>query len=326
MVDVKNKTCEEKGCRIIPYYNNPGQKRGRFCNDHKQQNMINVVNKICENSECNIVANYDICGGKGRFCVKHKEQNMVDVHHKRCEIDECGKRPIYGWLGKKNSHCALHRLKGMILSPSKLCKVIDCSKLGIYELNNVRYCEEHKHDNSKNLGIRKCNSCGLDDILINNICDTCDPNKIKVMQHIKENRVKDILISNNINYTHDKILEETICGRERPDFQIDCGTHFVYIEVDEHQHSNYPCECEQIRMINLVHTRGMPVRFIRYNPDSYKPLIGQKNINIEQREKKLLEYIKYSIASSPIDDGVFSNVIYLFYNDYDASSSWSKLI
>jgi hypothetical protein len=178
---------------------------------------------------------------------------------------------------------------------------------------------------AENLGIDTCTMCGLDDILTNGKCNTCDPSIIQIRRHAKENRVKDVLSVAGIKFVHDKMLEGTNCGRERPDFQIDCGTHFVYVEVDEHQHNSYACVCEQTRMINLVEVRGIPVRFIRYNPDAYEPIKGQREVKLEQREKKLVEYVKYAMKHSPQD--VFANVLYLFYDEYDTTSQiWEKII
>ena len=80
-------------------------------------------------------------------------------------------------------------------------------------------------------------------------------------------------------------------------------------------------------MINLVEQRGVPVRFIRYNPDLYHPLNGQRILKIEQREKKLVDYVKWAMKHSPTYNGVFSDVLYLFYDDYDTTSQlWDTLI
>jgi len=167
----------------------------------------------------------------------------------------------------------------------------------------------------------------LDDILTNGVCNTCDPYIIIKVRHAKENRVKDLLTASGIKFVHDKMLESVSCGRERPDFQIDCGTHFVYVEVDENQHDSYACECEQTRMVNLVHARGMPVTFIRYNPDVYEPTKGERRMKMEQREKKLVEYVKHSMKHSPIEQGTFANVLYLFYDEHDSHHpSWHTLI
>ena len=270
---------------------------------------------------------YNIRGEKPRFCADHRSSDMVNTRDKKCEEDGCERIPRYGWLGKGTSRCGPHRQKGMITSPNHKCESTCCHQLGTREANGMRLCEEHSPSNAENLGMAKCSSCGLDDILTNGKCGTCDPHVIQMRRHVKENRVKDLFTVSGITFVHDRILDGTICGRERPDFQIDCGTHFVYVEVDENQHRSYACECEQGRMINLVHVRGMPVRWIRYNPDVYEPMEGQRKVKLEQREKKLVEHVKWAMKHSPSEDGMFSNVLYLYYDDYDSGNSgYQKLI
>jgi len=89
------------------------------------------------------------------------------------------------------------------------------------------------------------------------------------------------------------------------------------------QHAS-TCECEQMRMVNLVHVRGMPVRWIRYNPDVYEPAVGCRKVKQEQREKKLVEYTKWAIKHAPV---AMSDVLYLFYDGYDTQSQeWHTLI
>ena len=327
MVDIKHKMCEVDGCLIIPVYNNPRETKGRFCAEHKEPNMINVVSKLCEIDGCLIQPCYNNPGETiGRFCKEHKEPQMIDVKSKTCEVDGCTTQTRYGFLDKQRSHCSTHKQKGMITSPTKPCQTTSCKQLGTHESNGTRFCEEHAPPNAENLGIATCTSCGLDDILTNGKCNTCDPTIQKIRQHAKENRIKDILTAAGFTFIHDKMLEGPLCGRERPDFQIDCGSHFVYIEVDEHQHQSYACECEQTRMINLVEVRGIPVRWIRYNPDCYEPIKGQRYITQEKREKKLIEYVTYAINHTPQEDGVLSNVVYLFYDEYDTTEQpWHTL-
>jgi hypothetical protein len=247
---------------------------------------------------------------------------MINVVDKRCDL--CEIRAAYGHLGKGASYCTSHKQTGMITAPNRRCEITRCKQLGTHEANGARYCDDHKPDGAENLGIETCSSCGLDDILTNGKCGTCDPQVIQVRRHAKENRVKDLLTAAGLTFVHDRMLEGTQCGRERPDFQIDCGTHYVYIEVDEHQHQSYACECEQMRMVNLVHVRGMPVRWIRYNPDVYEPAEGRRKVKQEQREKKLVEYTKWAIKHAPV---AMSDVLYLFYDGYDTQSQeWHTLI
>jgi hemerythrin len=77
----------------------------------------------------------------------------------------------------------------------------------------------------------------------------------------------------------------------------------------------------------LVEARAMPVRFIRYNPDVYEPMKGQRKVKLEQREKKLVEYVKYAMIHPPHEEGVFANVLYLFYDEHDTTRQiWEKII
>ena len=355
MVDVKNKTCEQ--CKKIPVFNIRGETRGRFCADHKESDMVNVISKTCELCEkipvfnlrgetksrfcadhkepdmVNVISNtcelcdkqpmFNVRGEtKGRFCAFHKESEMIDVINKPCEL--CDKQSRYGYLGKGVTRCTPHTQQGMIRFPNRHCEATRCKQLGTHEANGMRYCEYHKPDDAENLGVDTCTECGLDDILTNGKCKTCDPKVIQIRRHAKENCVKDLFTVSGFIFVHDRMLEGTMCGRERPDFQFDCGTHFVYVEVDEHQHQSYACECEQVRMVNLVHVRGMPVRWIRYNPDVYEPMEGQRKVKQEQREKKLVEYTKWAMKHPP---ETISNVLYLFYDGHDTQSQeWHTLL
>jgi hypothetical protein len=290
--------------------------------------MIDVKNKICEMDGCTLLSSCNIPGALNtRFCASHKQVGMIDIKSKKCIIDNCNTISTCGFLGKGKTHCSTHKQKGMIRLPNSLCKIPKCRELGVYELHSTRFCEDHVPDGAQNLGLAKCISCGLDDIITNGKCATCDPiNSIRI-HHAKENRIRDILLANNIQFIHDKMLEGPICGRERPDFQIDCGSHFVYIEVDEHQHESYACECEQTRMINLAHVRQTPVHFIRYNPDLYEPVKGQKYVIVEKRERKLIEYVKYAMKHSPTENKIIADVLYLFYDNYDTTKiEWNTLL
>ena len=323
MINVTNKKCEVDGCEKIPTYNVRGKKKGRFCADHKESNMVDVKNKKCEADGCEKIPAYNVRGKKKRrFCADHKDPEMVNVVSKICEL--CDITAWYGHLGKGVTHCAPHKQKGMITSPTRKCETTHCKQLGTHEANGMRYCEDHTPDDAENLGVDTCTECGLDDILTNGKCETCDPQVIQIRRHAKENRIKDLFTAAGFTFVHDRMLEGTQCGRERPDFQFDAGTHFVYVEVDEHQHQSYACECEQGRMVNLVHVRGMPVRWIRYNPDVYEPKKGQRKPKQEQREKKLVEYTKWAMKHPP---ETISNVLYLFYDGHDThSQEWHTLL
>ena len=57
------------------------------------------------------------------------------------------------------------------------------------------------------------------------------------------------------------------------------------------------------------------------------PVYNIKGEKKEQREKKLVDYTKWVMKHSPTDNGVFSDVLYLFYDDYDATNQvWHTII
>jgi len=73
-----------------PVFNFEGETKGRFCESHKQKDMINVRSTICEFEDCNTQANYNYENNTiVRFCSKHKLDGMVNVHKKRCKTPLC---------------------------------------------------------------------------------------------------------------------------------------------------------------------------------------------------------------------------------------------
>ena len=105
----------------------------------------------------------------------------------------------------------------------------------------------------------------------NGLCNYCSEFKVKKHEHTKEIAVKTILENNNIDFTHDKIVIGGCGSRLRPDFVIDAATHLIIVEVDENQHRQYNTQCDEARTVNLFHDfGGIPLVFIRYNPDNYK--------------------------------------------------------
>jgi hypothetical protein len=51
---------------------------------------------------------------------------------------------------------------------------------------------------------------------------------------------------------------------------LDLGYQIIVIEIDENQHADYDCSCENKRLMELSQDLGhRPVIFIRFNPDEY---------------------------------------------------------
>jgi hypothetical protein len=60
------------------------------------------------------------------------------------------------------------------------------------------------------------------------------------------------------------------CSNKRPDLFLDLGYQVIIVEVDENQHEQYDCSCENKRLMELSQdVNHRPLVFIRFNPDDY---------------------------------------------------------
>ena len=207
--------------------------------------------------------------------------------------------------------CAIHRTEDMIKNPNKRCIIDDCKEIALYGETFQIHCEEHMINGEFNFVENNCSNCGLLNVLNNkNLCSPCGDFKFKRLYLVKQKEVKTFLDLNEMKYElYDKAIDRN-CGLERPDFLFDAVTHKVILEVDENQHSNY--DCERVRMINISQTLGMPVIFLRYNPDKFKGI----EISNHTRQAKLLEWINYCFTLRPSNENEFLREIKLFYNGY----------
>lgn len=109
----------------------------------------------------------------------------------------------------------------------------------------------------------------------------------------------------------------------RTDFMIIMHGGVLIVEVDEHQHFQYPLECELARM-SKIHTAFMldgntlPVAFVRYNSDVYKIDGKVRHTRKKHREAKLIDVIQQWKFGPP-------SSLQIMYMYYDASTSVSGL-
>jgi len=211
------------------------------------------------------------------------------------------------------------KLPGMISKPRTRCKQPSCTHTATYGYRKAEFCEAHAPADSTNLVEHKCSSCGLIEILNSgNLCGNCDPKAAAARVRLSDQKtVKAFFDSEGLVYvSYDRQVEGGNCGRERPDFLFDAGTHFVVVEVDEHQHlfSGYSCHCEQVRMANITESLQLPTVFVRYNPDTYKPASG-KVVSAKQRLVDLAKVVRAQIANRP---ECVCGVMYLFYDQHSA--------
>jgi hypothetical protein len=244
MIDVKNKTCIHEGCKTQPTYNIEGQK-ALYCAIHKKNGMINVISKTCIHEECKIQPNYNIEGHKALYCVIHKKEGMVDVKNKTCIHESCKTLPIYNIEGHKALYCANHKKEGMIDVKHQMCKSAWC---------NIRV--QDKYDGY-------CLYCYIHLFPNKPVARNYKTKEYAVVEFVKNKFPQ-------LNWIADKIINGG-CSKKRPDLLLDLLYQIIIVEIDENQHIDYDCSCENKRIMELSQDLGhRPIIFIRFNPDDYE--------------------------------------------------------
>jgi hypothetical protein len=349
MINIVSKRCKFVNCNKIPIYNFKGVKVGIYCNEHKLENMINVKDSICTFDNCNTRANYNIKGmKKGIYCNIHKSSDMVDVRNKKCIFENCITRPSYNYYNiNQPIYCNKHKLKDMVNVNDNKCMFKECTTIAIFNYENKTkplYCSKHKEIGMIDIRSRMCLTplCNtrVHNSRYDGYCLRCFvylfPDKPNTHNYkTKEKSVTDFITSQfkDLTIIIDKKIQDG-CSKRRPDLLIDLGYQILIIEIDENQHSDYDCTCENKRLMEISHDLlYRPIVLIRFNPDSY---INSENINITScwsidkrgicciKKSKLKEWnIRLNILKEHINYWIDNKtnktieVIQLFYNQHN---------
>jgi hypothetical protein len=315
-VNVKNKHCVHPNCKTRPNYGLEG-KKASHCKTHAPVNYVNVNARQCVHPNCKKQPNYGLEGKKTTHCKTHAPVDYVNVNAKHCARPNCKTRPSYGRLFRLKTHCAKHKTPNMYINNRPKCGHEDCKERPFYGTTFPERCEGHKIDTDTNLVEKKCNGCEHDCFLTDGLCHICKYGT-KPVKLRKELRLKQLLDANELTYeSHDKIFAGS-CHKYRPDFIFMTLTHVIILEVDENQHVNY--KCDQARTVNLAQDfGGMPVVFIRYNPDVYTDHLGERIRSAQtKRVGRLIEVIKKCQMYKPT---TLLSRIALFYDGDDGTNT-----
>jgi hypothetical protein len=159
----------------------------------------------------------------------------------------------------------------------------------------------------------------------NETCEYCVPGRFESNRLAKQNTLMEYLNRRGLKGdSTDIVIERGSCGRERPDRTFDFDDKIVILECDEHQHQNYQPECERIRMINISQSYGgMPVYFLRWNPDHYSPGTPESIAKRHKRVADMLIEIRDGLMQLP---NAFLSVMYIYYDGWTGSASWEVLL
>ena len=292
MIDVTHKKCAFTNCNKYPLYNLVGSNTGLFCKGHASSNMVDVMHTKCLEVNCMKEPHFNFENQKfGIYCSIHKKENMINVISKTCIFTDCKILPNYNFPDIISGlYCNLHKLEGMIDVKSKRCKVDGCIKRPIYNTTNKTngiYCSDHKTIDMIDVVNKRCNM-ELCSVRINNkyngYCLFCyihlfPDEKITTNYKTKEKEVTNFILDNfkDKTWINDKKISDG-CSKRRPDLLLDLGYQIIIVEIDENQHIDYDCSCENKRIMEISQDLGhRNIVFIRFNPDDY---INSKNIKI----------------------------------------------
>lgn len=292
MVNVKSKPCKFEGCKTIPHYNYDDKTKGEFCLKHKLEAMVNVMSKTCIYENCRSQPTYNYEGKTtAEFCLTHKLEDMINVRDKTCKFEGCKTIPIYNYEGKTNAEfCTKHKLESMIDVKHKTCNFEGCKTIPNYNYKGKtkgEFCSSHKLEGMVNVVNKTCLTPYCEILPSNKnyegYCSRCFmytfPDKPMARNYkTKEKTVEDFILEQipEVDWVFDKRVMDG-CSKRRPDLLVDLGEQVVIVEVDENQHEDYDCSCENKRLMELSQDLGhRPLILIRFNPDSYTDKEGNK--------------------------------------------------
>ena len=215
--------------------------------------MIKLNTILCIHSGCKTRASYNIKGEKNvLYCGKHKLDDMIELYAKYCIYTNCQIRASYNMEGESDMlYCNMHKFPGMVNIKDKTCVNDWCSTI-----------ISEKYDGY-------CFYC-----YVNMFPDKTVSRNYKTREYYVVDFVK--ATYSDLSWKSDKKVENG-CSRRRPDLLLDLGYQMLIVEIDERQHIDYDCSCENKRLMELSQDVGhTPIIFIRFNPDSYM----NKNENI----------------------------------------------
>lgn len=203
----------------------------------------------------------------------------------------------------------------MAVKPTKRCEVMSCNNLAQFGFTDPKWCEMHAHQNAANMVEQPCALCQLPNVLHSNgMCYLCNEWTYNPRARLaKQHEVEQCLRQSGFSWTSTDRKIPNACGAaERPDFLFDHGWWALVLEVDEHQHQERDCACEQTRMVNIAETLGCPTLFVRYNPDAYTPASGK-----QLGKRKRIDTLQRVIANPPsfVSDAA-AGALYLFFDGH----------
>jgi hypothetical protein len=288
--------CSHEGCTALCAIYEDKVTSKRYCNIHKEGERKKIKGYTCISDGCERAPIYNIKGGTAKYCGIHRTEGMVNVVTKRCIEDGCDTTASFGIEGKKAEYCGVHNKDGMINLKVKYTALKEdiCKSCSItMKLNKMGYCEY------------------------------CDPMNTHTRCFAKQTALFEYLDARDLSGNQsDSMINSGKYGKERPDRIYNCRDRVIILECDENQHKQYSRDCEVLRMKNISQCfDGIPVYFIRWNPDNYKSVNTIETVG--KRHKRVGDLIENIINSKYELPIALCSVLYMYYDNWDNSIQWN---
>jgi hypothetical protein len=297
MINVIDKRCV-CGKLTSPNFNYDGLK-GRYCNDCKLDGMVDVRNPTCA---CKNRANFNFAGLKPKYCGTCKLDGMEDITHPKCIICKVS-QSNFNYKGLTPKYCSKCKTDGMIDLYRKMCDGCgNCQPTYNFAGELPRYCLKCKTSEMVDCihNLCKTHLCGIRvQEKYDGYCLRCYINLFPDKPVSKNYKTKEFAVIEfiknefaNYDWQTDKQVKEG-CSKRRPDLLLDLGYQVIVIEIDENQHIDYDCSCENKRLMELSQDLGhRPIVFIRFNPDEYINKDSEKIVSCWGYNKAGISIIK----------------------------------
>ena len=321
--------CKHSECTKQGYYGVPGVDKGdQWCKAHAPPGCVNIVDKHCDHGDCKRQPTYGFRGvdKRSRWCKAHRPAGATDLRNRRCE--QCDIiNPAFGVPGvdKHGRWCKAHGPPGCVDMRTKRCHFKDCDIMPAYGVPGVdkrgKWCKAHAPADAVDLVNKRCQFKDCTVISQHKAYCANHDTENKRLTRVRENQVANFLRDQGLHWTAwNKQLTETACGRYRPDFAFELPTHVVVVEVDEHQHAQPGYACDNARMLDIFGAYGgLPVVFIRFNPDAYEVEGVRRKVQLRTRLKVLGEELRAALATKPKE---LLTIARLFYDGHDVMRTW----
>ena len=242
MIDVINPKCIK--CKLKrPSFNNPNENKALYCSNCKTDDMIDVINPKCIKCKLKLPSFNNPNENKALYCGNCKTDDMIDAKHPKC-IKCKLKRPSFNNPNENKAlYCGDCKTDYMIDVKHPKCISSWCSTRRYKYKDYCLFCYIHLYPNE-------------------NICKNYKTKEKAVCDYIKINFPQFDIIN-------DKKIKGG-CSNRRPDIYIELDNQIIIIEIDENQHNNYDCSCENKRLMEISRdVNYKSIIFIRFNPDDY---------------------------------------------------------